>query len=101
MSLSRQRPTSQLTMAGPCAWCEKEASLFEQTLRNNVLINTGVRRTREDIAHHFASPPVSGPLELFPVVDVRTSIVQRMSFGSAISAILLARLIKLKLTMRL
>lgn len=30
MSLSRQRPTSLLTMAGQCACCEKEASLFEQ-----------------------------------------------------------------------
>jgi hypothetical protein len=46
MSLSRQRPTSLLTMGGPCAWCEKEASLFEQTLRNITLINTGLRRTR-------------------------------------------------------
>jgi hypothetical protein len=34
MSLSRQRPTSLLTMAGQCACCEKEASLFEQTSRN-------------------------------------------------------------------
>jgi len=34
MSLGRQRPTSLLTMAGQCACCEKEASLFEQTSRN-------------------------------------------------------------------
>jgi hypothetical protein len=91
MSLSRQRPTSLLTMGGPCAWCEKEASLFEQTLRNNVLINTGVRRTREDSAHQCGSPASLRPPKLFIVVEARTHIVQRMGFGSAVSTTLLAR----------